>query len=372
MTAPPPLKVLMASTSYPSHDGDWRGTFIRNLTFALARRQGLTLLTWCPPGPMPPNIRYVATSAEQQWLNALSRSGGIAQAIKRLRPSGLFAAAGLMQRLHALYRREGDVGLVHANWLQVALPLGHPGRPLVATVLGTDYKLLSVPGMTTALRRVFRQRPTALCPNASWMVPGLERRFGDVATVKCVPFGIDDAYFAIERRPSAPAKWICVSRLTRAKIGDLFEWGESCFSGTQRELHLFGPMQEPMPIPPWVHYHGPASQAQLIGTWFPESTGLISLSRHPEGRPQVMLEAMAAGLPIVASDLDAHLDLLESSGAGLICRERSDLDAALAEVESANGLSIGLRGREAAREQYGSWDDCAGRYARIYRELVDQ
>jgi glycosyltransferase involved in cell wall biosynthesis len=129
-------------------------------------------------------------------------------------------------------------------------------------------------------------------------------------------------------------------------------------------------MQEPVLLPDWVIYHGPASQKDLLEKWFPHATGLISLSRHPEGRPQVMLEAMAAGLPIVASDLAPHIELVERFEAGMICRSQNDLAAALESMEAAEGVSSGARGREAVSRQYGNWDDCAARYAAVYRTLT--
>ncbi len=93
-------------------------------------------------------------------------------------------------------------------------------------------------------------------------------------------------------------------------------------------------MQEQIEIPAWVHYHGPATPEMLCREWFPRTQGLISLSQHSEGRPQVMLEAMAAGLPIIASSLPAHEDLLRHKDTGWICRESEDLSDALLTLEN--------------------------------------
>ncbi|MBW8312518.1 MAG: glycosyltransferase family 4 protein [Rhizobium sp.] len=360
----------MASTSYPRDEQDWRGVFIRAMTDALARRDDVEMRVWCPPGPLPANVGQAATSEDTAWLDALSKVGGIAMAIRRRNLAGLLAGVHLLHRLRKLYQRESDVDLVHANWLQTALPLPRNGKPLLATVLGTDYKLLGIPGLVSALRHQFTGRAVALCPNADWMVPGLQKHFGDLAIVRCVPFGINKAYFDLERKPVRPAHWICVSRITRPKIGDLFNWCETSFRSQCRELHLFGPMQEPIQIPEWVHYHGPVSQTDLLDQLLPKATGLISLSRHPEGRPQIMLEAMAASVPIVASDLEAHIDLVETTRAGVICRRAEDLADALEQMESDQGRAAGNRGRSSAMNLYGTWDDCAARYAELYGELT--
>lgn len=361
----------MTSTSYPEHAEDWRGRFIFNLAAALGRQPSCQLGLWAPPGVLPPRVSTVTTPAEQAWLRGLVQRGGIAHLLRQHRPDALMAAAGLLRRLRAVYRREG-ASVVHVNWLQNALPLWGTRTPAVVSVLGSDFGLLRLPGMTALLRSVFRQRRAVLAPNAEWMVPELRRRFGDVAQVHAVPFGIDDAWFGLPRQRvvDGPPRWLVVTRLTRAKIGDLFTWGEGLFND-QRELHLFGPMQEQLTLPPWVHYHGPTHPAELLAHWFPQATGLLTLSRHDEGRPQVMLEAMAAALPIVASDLSAHRDFLQHEQTGMLVRSPATLAQALARLEvPQTNAAMGEAARQWARQAVGTWDDCAQRYQALYEQLV--
>jgi glycosyltransferase involved in cell wall biosynthesis len=131
-------------------------------------------------------------------------------------------------------------------------------------------------------------------------------------------------------------------------------------------------MQENVELPSWVHWHGAASPGDLCENWFPIAQGLITLSRHAEGRPQVMLEAMASGLPIVASRLPAHDDLLGSGDGGILCDSAIETLAAIgALLEPAFNRSLGERGRARARADIGTWDDCAGRYAMLY-DLLQQ
>jgi glycosyltransferase involved in cell wall biosynthesis len=275
---------------------------------------------------------------------------------------------GLLRRLHRLYRRE-DYDVAHVNWLQNALPLWGTDKPLLVTALGSDFGLLRIPGMRAMLRAQFRQRPTIIAPNAAWMQSALEEIFGDVARVRAVSFGVDRRWFEIDRSQAGPGCWLAVARITRDKIGDLFEWGEGLF-GDDRQLHLFGPMQEQLTLPPWLVWHGPTHPAELRETWFPKATGLITLSRHDEGRPQVMLEAMASGLPVIASDLPAHRDFLRHAETGCILHKRDDLVPALAELEDMErNRCVGEAARGWIKYSIGDWDDCAARYAALYREL---
>jgi hypothetical protein len=363
--------VLMVSTSYPGDLSDWRGLFIRHLAEALARRRDLQLRLWSPPGEIPDAAQYVATPAERQWLATLMAKGGISHLLRTQRVRGLAAPVQLLAMLWRLYRREASVSLYHVNWLQNALPLPGDGRPLLVTVLGSDMQLLQVPGMTAGLRRAFGGRRVAICPNAEWMLPELRRRFGDIASIRCVPFGIEPRWFALQRQPVVPSRWLCVSRITQGKIGPLFKWCEPYFADGRRELHLLGPMQQDMTLPAWVHYHGATDPDALCRQWFPSAQGLITLSRHAEGRPQVMLEAMAAGLPIIASEIPAHADLLRHRETGWLCANPGDVGDALDMLgaETPN-LDMGRRAKAWVHTEIGTWDDCAQRYANIYADLL--
>lgn len=364
--------ILMVSTSYPADLNDWRGLFIRHLTWALSRRRDLTLRLWSPPGEFPLNAQYSATAQEGEWLANLMAAGGIAHLMRSGGIKGLGAPARLLWLLRALYRRESSVDLYHINWLQNTLMLPQDHRPVLATVLGTDMQLLKIPGMTQWLRHKFRRRPVAICPNAQWMVPELRRRFGDCAAIRFLPFGIEPRWFNVDRKPEIPSKWLCVSRLTPAKIGTLFDWCEPFFRAGSRELHLFGPMQQDMRVPAWVNYHGPATPQSLCTEWFPTARGLITLSRHAEGRPQVMLEAMASGLPIIASRIPAHEDLLQHEQTGWLCNDASEVDKALQTLEDERAnTEVGSRAKAWSHTEIGSWDDCAARYCAVYKDLLN-
>lgn len=366
------LRLLMVSTSYPRDANDWRGIFIRHLAFALARRPGIDLTLWAPPGEIPPNARYLADGSEARWLAQLMEAGGISHLMRSHKLRSVLAPVQLMRMLHRAYRRDASPSLYHVNWLQCAIPLPADGKPLLLTVLGNDMKLLRLPFVTGLVRRALRGRSAAICPNAAWMRDPLQAAFGDLAAIEPVAFGIDPIWYGIRPAVSAgPDRWLAVTRLTRDKLGPLFEWSEPLFRSGARELHLFGPMQEEVSIPEWVHYHGPATAAELSGRWFPQAKGLITLSRHAEGRPQVMLEAMAAGLPIIASRTSAHASLVRHGTTGFLCDAPADYAEALHQLEEPGAnRRMGEAAREAIRSEVGTWDDCAARYAALYEKLI--
>jgi hypothetical protein len=286
--------------------------------------------------------------------------GGISHLIRQGGAKAILAPIRLLRMIGAAYRRSSDVDIYHINWLQCAIPLPPDGKPVLITALGNDLKLLKLPFVRLLLRRTMRNRRVTICPNADWMQEPLQEAFGDVAKITPVSFGIDQHWYDIERclKPGQPKRWLAVTRLTADKLGPLFQWSENLFRGSEHELHLFGPMQ--------------ASPQQLATEWFPNAYGLITLSRHAEGRPQVMLEAMAAGLPIIASDMPAHATLVEPERTGLLCDSIESYHQALKRLEDDKlNQHFSNAARLKAASEFGTWDDCAQRYIRVYKTLLE-
>jgi len=367
------MRVLLLSTSYPRDASDWRGIFIRHMVEALARSHTVQLSVWAPPGELPANSASVTAEREAHWLAQLMAAGGISHLMRNNGISALFAPLKLLKMINNVYRRHVDVDVYHINWLQCALPLPRNDKPALITVLGNDLKLLRLPFMRRLLRRVMQRRKVVICPNGDWMQASLETAFGDIAEVIPVSFGIDPCWYAIERKkPNAtPHRWLAVTRLTVDKLGPLFEWSQEFFRESNRELHLFGPMQENIHLPEWVHYHGAATPDQLAAQWFPSARGLITLSHHAEGRPQVMLEAMAAGLPIIASQMQAHATIVSDGHTGILCDSPESYRLALNQLEDdVINSRFGEAARDWAIREFGTWDDCAQRYIQLYEKLL--
>lgn len=368
-----PLEVLVTYTSYPLSGNDWRGRFMHDLVHGLAARPDLRLRLWGPPGPVPSDAAQTATVHETKSLTRLLENGGIAHLLRQRKWAALSASAELLRELRSAYKRNADIDVAHVNWLQNALPLWGTSTPALVSVLGSDIRFLSIPGMRSALRRVFRQRACIIAPNAEWMLPVLEKEFGNVAEIWPIPFGVDARWFQVQRERGSTEihKWLVVLRLTRDKIGPLFSWASEVLD-RGHELHLFGPNQDALDIPNWVHYHGPTDPVTLRNQWFPTASGLVSLSQHDEGRPQVILEAMAAGLPIIASPIPAHRNVIDDKRTGLLAGSKSEFSAAVATLSNLQtNHELGQRARQWARDTVGTWQDCAARYTKAYRHLAE-
>lgn len=366
------VSVLLTGTSYPRDDQDWRGRFLADMVEVLSCRRSVSLRTWLPPGNTPANVANAALPEESRFLKALAEAGGIAHILRSKRIKGLPWALNLLKHLRAVYRRESHADVMHVNWLQNAIPLWGTHTPALITVLGTDYKLLSLPGMVPLLRAVIRQRKTIIAPNAHWMQEPLEKQFGDIAQIRPIPFGVQRRWFDVSRQVPGQGtnQWLTVSRLTANKIGPLFEWGRGVFD-QKNQLCLLGPNQENLSVPQWVAYKGATYPEDLEQNWFPSAAGLITLSRHDEGRPQVILEAMAAGLPVIASDMAAHRDVVMHKKTGWIVTAPDDLRQAIDFMSvPENNRRMGEAAKSWVKAHIGTWEDCAMRYEAAYADLT--
>jgi glycosyltransferase involved in cell wall biosynthesis len=100
---------------------------------------------------------------------------------------------------------------------------------------------------------------------------------------------------------------------------------------------------------------------------------LVFPSLLAEGLPMVPLEAMAAGVPIVASRVDGVTDLVRDGIEGLLCApgNADDLAAAVARIIRGESDWQTLR-RRAHRRQYEEFSDraMAAAIAQLYREVL--
>ena len=84
-----------------------------------------------------------------------------------------------------------------------------------------------------------------------------------------------------------------------------------------------------------------------------------------------MIEAMAAGLPVIASRIPAHADLIRHGETGWLVDSRDELAEALREAETPSAAAeITARARSRIRETIGTWDDYARRCLTAYTSLL--
>jgi len=296
---------------------------------------------------------------------------------------GAFAAAALK---HA---RWADV--IHANWLGAGIagaPAHLAGRkPLVLTLRGDDAYNIHAGGLWRVTGRfVFSQcaAVTAVSENMSSLVqPYLPPRCGPVI----VPtFGVDTGRFrppdAAERAArGGGAGGLFVGNILRAKGVDVLlralaacrgDWETFHFVGAGPDTEAMGALARRLDLGDRVEWAG-RQPGREVAAWM-RSADFLVLPSLSEGRPNVVLEAMASGLAVVASRVGGVPHLIDDGRTGLIVEpgDVAGLAAAIARVGRDADLrsALGRQARRHIEDNDLTWDRTAEEFEVIFRRVT--
>jgi glycosyltransferase involved in cell wall biosynthesis len=259
------------------------------------------------------------------------------------------------------------------------------GVPYIVSLRGGD-----VPGTEPRLHRIHR-----------WLAPGRRRVLrgaravianslalqqralaADALPVGIIPNGVDSTFFvpAASKPPALPFRWLFVGRLqTQKNLGWLIT-RLAALTDLSWELHIVGDgplrqewqqLAEALGVAPRLKWHGWLPRAQLL-PHYQNAHALVQPSLY-EGMANTVLEAMACGLAIVASDEPANRALVEDSGSG-VCLPLANPIAAEAVLRvtmtDARWTQRGAQARTHAIEHF-SWPQVAKAYASLLAPKFD-
>jgi glycosyltransferase involved in cell wall biosynthesis len=196
------------------------------------------------------------------------------------------------------------------------------------------------------------------------------RRFAEARPADLQPFGIP---------PESPVL-LTVGRLDPQKgLADLIE-AAAIVAPKFPAAHflLVGEGPERGAIERLIREKGLADRVHLAG-WRPDVPELLAagsvliLPSHWEGMPNVILEAMAAGLPVAATQVEGTSELVVEGQTGFLVPVKSP--QALADAISkmlavpAFAKALGASGRERVTAEF-SWERMVARYESLYESLI--
>ena len=233
------------------------------------------------------------------------------------------------------------------------------GVPFVVTY-GFRYSTLTRSRLTRMLRRVVESSALAAADAVIVTTPALEayvRGRRPRGEVHLVPNGVDTTLFRPVLRPPRDVREVLyVGRLSEEKnLGALVEAAARVKRAPVR-VTLVGDGPERARLEDRARALDVALQVRPVVP-HPEVAGLMAsadafvLASFTEGHPKVLLEAMAAGTPCIASDCDGNRSLVVEGRTGLLFdpHRPDELATQLDRVLCDADLAAGLAG--AAREQ---------------------
>lgn len=198
-----------------------------------------------------------------------------------------------------------------------------------------------------------------------------------------VPNATDNRYFKIAREPSSPPVILYVGVIQERKNQVAFLDALAPLAERKEfRVRICGPINpddaynaqllDRLKRYPWAESAGRVSRDEL--TVELSKSSILALASHEDNCPMVILEAMSAGIPVLASNVGGIPDLVDDGFNGYLC-DPADSTSMLRGIEKMledpkHATELGENGRRRARERYLPVA-VARRHLEIYREIID-
>ncbi|MFH2013093.1 MAG: glycosyltransferase family 4 protein [Pseudomonadota bacterium] len=379
------MKVLILTTSYPRNDYDHSGIFVKRLAVAMAQ-SGANIIVLAPGDSEAKRkerdrvgIKVVRFSyAPRTLMRVAYGDGGIPENIRRwpwlfiLLPFFVLSMA-----IHALIMAR-DCDVIHANWLSsgfVSIPARKiRKKPLIVTLRGSDLR-----GAFSKLLPFVAKRVDAITTvNKKW-AEDLQKRLH--SKIFYIPNGVEVAEEAINPRLKFS---ISTDEIIVLYIGVLCERkGTDILVNTAKIIYelnksirflVVGPgdaSQFGLDGLPNIIYAGQVPPHEALALY--PGCDIFVLPSRFEGRPNALLEAMASGLPSIATRLPGVLEVLTEESGFLVNPEdpRAIAEAITALAKDPVRRKI-MGGKAKARIEELSldWESTARQYLSLFREAL--
>jgi glycosyltransferase involved in cell wall biosynthesis len=298
---------------------------------------------------------------------------------------------GLRRTLREIFKRlRPDV--VHTHQVGALFYAGPAARKVgVPAIIHTEHgKHYAARFRTRILGRIAARSAQRFCCVAGDVADEVKRyRIAPEGKLTVVPNGIDTARFlappdAQLRRslgiPEGAPVVGTIGRLCEVKRQDVLLKAFATLRRGVPDAHLIlvgeGPLRgelerlaRELGVARVTHLAGYQSQPER----FLPLMNVFALTSRSEGMPLAVLEAWAAGVPVVASAVGGLPELIEQDRTGLLfpALDEDALAAAVGRLllDRASAAAMGTRGREWVQSQY-TLDRMAQRYRQHYLELL--
>jgi glycosyltransferase involved in cell wall biosynthesis len=404
------MNILALTSSYPRYDGDPTAPFIESITkhvAALGHSVHLVLpenAAWDRPA-VEGRVTYhpYRYSPRRSWTpwgysEALDQGVRIRRGLYALAP--LVALSGIRTARRVLARERFDV--VHAHWV---IPNGaiaaHAARshslPLVVSLHGADVTVAErLRPIGSVARSTFTRASAVTAPSIDLLERA--RSLGAREPLELVPYGADVAALAADKeevealraRLGLPRDRIVVTGIGRFVTKKGFSYLVDAFVRAREirddlELVFAGDGDLRVELETQVAALDATAHVTFAGmadrATIPAHLGLadmvvvpsIRTDGHVDGLPNVALEAMAAGKPLIATRVGGLPDLVRDGKNGLLVAEQDPAALSSAILALAGDPELRARLGAAARDEIRaerSWETVARRFVEIYERAA--
>jgi glycosyltransferase involved in cell wall biosynthesis len=265
---------------------------------------------------------------------------------------------------------------------------GRTGAPLLVTVTGTDVNHdLFDPERADVVRRALEGAQAIAVFDESMrtriggVLPDVVRRVEVVPQGVCLPAG---APFDLAARWALPPERVLFLfpagiRTVKRPRWPLAPFDRLAARRPQARLLYVGPVLEAAEGEAfgaeiagrrWARHLGAVPHGQMRSL-FETADVVINASVSEGGMANSVLEAMAAGRPVLASDIEGNRSLVEDGVSGYLFRTEEEFEASAERLIDDPGLrrALGAAGRQALLRRYPAEREL-DRYVALYRRLA--
>jgi glycosyltransferase involved in cell wall biosynthesis len=372
------MRILAISNNMPHEDDPVCGIFAAR-QFREMRRQGADLTVLCVNAYLP---RFIARSRRYRFFRRrrLLPLDGIRQVLVHyLRPPGKYSllldsiiAARCAHRQISQLHRQGPFSVIYGRgfWLpaDIGLRLGRRlGVPVAGMGTGSDVNVCPELGPIFYKRfaRIARGLDLTLATGK-----GVAKRIESVTQGECRVIGglVDLEVFRpaptpaiIRKRLGLPLDRSIVlfaGHILESKgIFDLVQAFEQLASSSpQALLVICGDGEQAHRLAPWLQQCSLDDNVIVAGRIDPvqmpqwmQASDLFALPSHQEGMPNAVMEAMACGLPVIATRVGGLPDALSDTEGAILVEPRDVASLGRALHQVVNDTSLRTRMAKASR-----------------------
>lgn len=379
------MKALVLSSVFPNPRQPTLGVFVRERALRVARRSEVQVVAPVPWFPANRLIRGERVAA----IPPVRRDGAlevhhpkffcIPRYLKWL--DGLTYAASLVPFVRSLRRRFAfdliDAHFAYPDGLAAILLGKVVRRPVVITLRGSIVRLARYPAHRPQIRWALGQADRIVAVSASLREVAVGLGI-DRERIRVIPNGVDTAQFHLRDRAAARAAvGIPAGRRVILSVGGIYEdKGQhlilEALPGLLRRfpetlLVMVGGFRRDgyeQRLRASIERGGLAAHVRFAGSrpheelplWY-AAADVFCLATKSEGWANVLLEALACGVPVVTTRVGGNAEIVRDERQGLLVErdDASGLGEALARALATDWDRAGLAGYAAAH----TWDEAA-------------
>ncbi|WP_082497585.1 glycosyltransferase family 4 protein [Pseudorhodoferax sp. Leaf267] len=394
-----PLRILLFSSLYPSGARPIHGIFVETRLRELLKTGEVQAKVVAPVPWFPLRgerfgeyARFAATPRQEQWngvevhhprflvfpgfgmsITPFTMALGAWRTVRRLQREGF--EFDLIDAHY--YYPDGVAASLLARWLR---------KPFVVTARGTDLNLIPEYTLPRKLIMAAERAASASIGVCQALMDRLRELGGDPGKTHTLRNGVDLQRFVPEARDQARVRLglpiegrmlLCVGHLIERK-GQYLAIEALAQMPVDVRLVLAGEGPDRAALERQASALGVRERVQFAGVvpqtelkWWYSAADALALCSSREGWANVLLEAMACGTPVIATDIWGTPEVVSQPAAGVLMRERTG--AGLAEAWQRLFANLPERAATRRHAETFSWESTTQGQLRLFqRILADQ